>query len=36
MVFFFPVRGEGKFEKDYKRNEIFFSPLGRFFTIFGC
>ena len=35
MVFFFSVRGEGKFEIDYKKKEIFFSPSGIFLTIFG-
>ena len=33
MVLFFSVVGEGKCEKDYKIKEIFFSPLGSFFTI---
>ena len=32
---FFSVRGEGKFEIDYKKKETFFSPLGSFLTIFG-
>ena len=32
---FFSVRGEGKFEIDYKKKENFFSPLGSFLTIFG-
>ena len=35
MVLFFSVRGEGKFEKNYKKKENFFSPLGSFLTIFG-
>ena len=36
MVLFFSVRGEGKCEINYKKKEnFFFSPLGRFFTIFG-
>ena len=35
MVLFFSVRGEGKYEIDYKKKENFFSPLGSFFTIFG-
>ena len=35
MVLFFSVRGEGKCEIDYKKHEIFFSPLESFFTIFG-
>ena len=36
MVLFFSVRGEGKCEIDYKKKEkIFFSPLGSFFTVFG-
>ena len=30
MVLFFSVRGEGKYEIDYKKKKIFFSPLGRF------
>ena len=34
MVLFFSVRGEGKFEIDYKKKENFFSPLGSFLTIF--
>ena len=33
--FFFSVRGEGKCEIDYKKKEIFFSPLGSFLTNFG-
>ena len=28
--FVFSVRGEGKCEIDYKKKEIFFSPLGSF------
>ena len=32
---FFSVRGEGKCEIDYKKKEIFFSPLGSFLTNFG-
>ena len=32
--FIFSVRGEGKFEIDYKKKEIFFSPFGRFFDHF--
>ena len=35
MVLFFSVRGEGKFEIDYKKKENFFFSLGRFLTIFG-
>ena len=36
MVLFFSVRGEGKCEINYKKKEnCFFPPLGRFFTIFG-
>ena len=35
MVLFFSVRGEGKFEIEYKKKKIIFSPLGSFFTIFG-
>ena len=35
MVLFFSVRGEGKFEIDYKKKKKFFSPLGSFLTIFG-
>ena len=35
MVLFLSVRGEGKCEINYKKKENFFSPLGRFFTIFG-
>ena len=31
--FVFSVRGEGKFEIDYKKKENFFSPLGSFLTI---
>ena len=34
MVLFFSVRGEGKCEIDYKKKEIFFSPLGSFLTNF--
>ena len=34
MVLFFSVRGEGKFEIDYKKKENFFSPLGMFFDHF--
>ena len=34
MVLFFSVRGEGKYEINYKK-KIFFSPFGNFFTIFG-
>ena len=30
MVFFFSVRGEGKFEIDYKKKEIFFLLEGVF------
>ena len=33
--FVFSVRGEGKCEIDYKKKEIFFSPLGSFLTNFG-
>ena len=33
--FVFSVNWEGKCEIDYKKKEIFFSPLGSFFTIFG-
>ena len=33
--FIFSVRGEGKFEIDYKKKENFFFPLGSFLTIFG-
>ena len=33
---FFSVRGEGKFEIDYKKKKkIFFSPLVSFLNIFG-
>ena len=35
MVLFISVRVEGKCEIDYKKKEIFFSPLGSFLTIFG-
>ena len=35
MVLFFSVMGEGKCEINYKKQEIFFSPLGSFLTIFG-
>ena len=37
VLFFFSVRGEGKYEKNYKKKikKIFFSPFGSFFTIFG-
>ena len=35
MGFFFPVRGEGKCEIDYKKKENFFSPSGSFLTNFG-
>ena len=35
MVLFFPVRGEGKCEIDFKKKEYFFSPLGIFLTNFG-
>ena len=35
MVLFFSVRGEGKYEKHYKKKENLFSPLGSFLTIFG-
>ena len=35
MVLFFSVRGEGKFEIDYKKKENVFSPLGSFLTNFG-
>ena len=35
MVLFFSVRGEGKYEINYKKKTNFFSPLGSFFTIFG-
>ena len=35
MVFFFSIRGEGKCEIDYKKEENFFSPLGIFLTNFG-
>ena len=34
MVLFFSVRGEGKCEIDYKKKEIFFSPLGSFLNSF--
>ena len=36
MVLFFSVRGEGKGEINYKKKNIFFSPLGSFFIIFVC
>ena len=36
MVLFFSVRGEGKFEIDYKKKEtFFFLPLVSFLIIFG-
>ena len=35
MVLFLSVRGEGKYEIDYKKKENFFSPLGSFLTNFG-
>ena len=35
MVLFFSVRGDGKLEIDYKKKEIFFSPLVSFLIIFG-
>ena len=35
MALSFSVRGEGKCEIDYKKNEKFFSPLGSFLTNFG-
>ena len=35
MVLFFSVRGEGRCEIDNKKKKFFFSPLGRFLTIFG-
>ena len=35
MVLFLSVRGEGKCERDYKKKENFFSPLGSFLTISG-
>ena len=35
MVLFFSVRGEGKYEIDYKKKKIFFSLLGGFLTNFG-
>ena len=36
MVLFFFVRGEGKFEIDYKKKrKFFFLSLGSFLTIFG-
>ena len=35
MVLFFSVRGEGKCEIDFKKKEIFFSPLVSFLTNFG-
>ena len=35
MVLFFSVIREGKYEINYKKKNIFFSPLGSFFTIFG-
>ena len=34
MVLFFSIRGEGKFEIDYKKKKFFFSPLGSFLTFF--
>ena len=34
MVLFFSVRGEVKFEIDYKKKENFSPPLGNFLTIF--
>ena len=35
MVLFFSVRGEGKYEIDYEKKKIFFSPLGSFLTNYG-
>ena len=35
MVLFFSVRGEGKFEIDYKKKKFFFLPLVSFLIIFG-
>ena len=35
MVLFFPVRGDGKCEIDYKKKEIFFSSFRELLTIFG-
>ena len=35
MVLFFSVRGEGKFEKDYKKKKIFFSPFSELFNNLG-
>ena len=35
MVLFFSVRGEGKYEINYKKKKKIFSPFGSFFTIFG-
>ena len=35
MVLFFSVRGEGKFEIDYKKKKIFFPLFRELFTIFG-
>ena len=35
MVLFFSVRGEGKFEIDYKKKKFFFLSLGSFLTMFG-
>ena len=34
MVLFFCVRGEGKYEKNYKKRKKFFPPFGRFFDHF--
>ena len=34
MVLFFSVRGEGKFEIDYKKKKIFFSPFSELFNNF--
>ena len=34
MVLFFSVRGEGKFEIDYKKKENFFFSLREFFNYF--
>ena len=34
MVFFFSVRGEGKYEIIYKKKKIYFCPLVSFFEHF--
>ena len=36
VILFFSVRGEGKCEINYKKQKMFFCPLGSFLTIFGC